>query len=171
MSTGTHCEIERKYLIHYPDEALLAALPGCERWEITQVYLADGEGGLTRRVRRVVCDGKTRCFRTFKRRVTDMTALEDEGEITPEAYEALLRERDPGRRPILKTRFRIPHRGHIVEIDVYPFWDDRAVMEIELESEDEAADIPDYIRVIRDVTGEKAYKNRQLAKKVPMETI
>ena len=44
-------------------------------------------------------------------------------------------------------------------------------MEIELSREDEAADIPETVQIIRDVTGEKAYKNRQLAKRVPMEPI
>ena len=65
----------------------------------------------------------------------------------------------------------MPYAGHVLEFDIYPFWRDRAVMEIELEAEDEAALIPDYVRVIRDVSGEKAYKNRQLAKRVPMEEI
>ena len=49
--------------------------------------------------------------------------------------------------------------------------DDRAILEIELQYEDEAATIPDYVDVIRDVSGEKAYKNKQLAKYVPMEEI
>lgn len=171
MSVGVHCEIERKYLIRYPDEALLKAQPGCEVWEITQVYLTDGENGQTRRVRRVLCDGRERYYRTFKRRLTALSSEEDEGEITPESYAKYCDERDPKRKPILKTRYRVPYGGHVLEFDVYPFWRDRAIMEIELESEDEAAAIPDYVRVIRDVTREKAYKNKQLAKRVPMEAI
>ena len=65
----------------------------------------------------------------------------------------------------------MPYAGHVLEFDVYPFWPDRAIMEIELAGEDEAAEIPDYVRIIRDVTGEKAYKNKQLAKRIPMEDI
>ena len=58
MGSGKHCEIERKYLIRYPDTDHLAAQPGCEVWEITQIYLEDGEDGLTRRVRNVLVGGE-----------------------------------------------------------------------------------------------------------------
>ena len=59
----------------------------------------------------------------------------------------------------------------MLEFDIYPFWQDRAILEIELTCEDEVPDIPEYVSIIRDVTGEKAYKNRQLARHVPMEKI
>lgn len=171
MHAGVHCEIERKYLIAYPDVEQLKALPGCEVWEITQVYLKDGEGGQMRRIRRVLTEGREMFYRTFKRRLTALSAEEDEGEITAEDYARYSLERDLGRMPIVKTRYRVPYAGHVLEFDVYPFWTDRAIMEIELESEDEAAEIPDYVHILRDVTGEKAYKNKQLAKRVPMEEI
>lgn len=171
MSIGTNLEIERKYLIRYPDTALLARQPGVKIWEITQTYLTDGPELQTRRVRQVVCDGQTHCFRTFKSHVSALSSLEDEAEIGAEEYENYLREADCMRQPILKTRYRIPHAGHILEVDVYPFWKDRAILEIELASEDEAADIPACLEIIRDVTGERAYKNSQLARYIPMEEI
>lgn len=171
MSTGTHCEIERKYLIRYPDTANLAALAGCEVWQITQIYLHDGPGGQTRRIRRVEVDGEIRYYRTFKRRLSSLSSEEDEAEIAPSEYDALIRERDLSRQPIIKTRYRVPYAGRTLEFDIYPFWRDRAIMEIELESEDETPHIPEYVRILREVTGEKAYKNRQLAKRVPMESI
>ena len=165
-----HYEIERKYLIRYPDLALLAAQDGCEVWNITQTYLT-GEPGETRRVRKVVCAQGTFYYRTFKRRASALTAEENESALDLEAYEQYLTERDPASSVIFKTRYRIPYEGHTIEVDLYPFWSDRAIMEVELDSEDEAALLPDYIRVIRDVSGEKAYKNRMLALKVPMETL
>lgn len=171
MSAGKHCEIERKYLIAYPDAALLSTRPGCEIWDITQIYLKDGEGGQTRRIRRVLVDGRQKFYRTFKRRLTALSALEDEGEITAEDYDRYSAERDMSRNPILKTRYRVPWAGHVLEFDIYPFWTDRAILEIELSREDEVADIPDWVRILRDVTGEKAYKNKQLARHVPMEKL
>ena len=171
MRAGKHFEIERKYLIAYPNVERLMAQPGCEIWEITQVYLTDGEGGQTRRIRRVLAEGEEKYYRTFKRRLSALSALEDEGEISAEEYARYSAERDLTRNAIRKTRYRVPWAGHVLEFDVYPFWNDRAIMEIELDSEDEAADIPGYVRVIRDVTGEKAYKNKQLARAVPMESL
>lgn len=57
----THYEIERKYLIDLPDERFLAAQPDCAVWDIEQIYLL-GEPGETRRIRRVVENGQTRCY-------------------------------------------------------------------------------------------------------------
>ena len=171
MSMGAHCEIERKYLIRYPDTGHLKSLPGCEVWEITQIYLKDGEGGQTRRIRQVLTGGREMFYRTFKRRLTALSAQEDEGEISREDYDRYALERDEGRSPILKTRYRVPYAGHVLEFDIYPFWKDRAIMEIELEREDEGAALPDYVRIIRDVSADPAYKNRSLAERVVDEPI
>ena len=170
MSTAKHYEIERKYLIRYPDLAVLEAQPGLEKWEIVQLYLTHEEGE-TRRIRQVVCDGSIRYFRTFKKRVTSLSAEEDEREIDPVSYFEYAKQQEPGTRPVVKTRYRIPYGGHTLEFDIYPFWDDRAILEIELGSEWEGAKIPDYAQIIRDVSGDFAYKNSQLAVEVPMERI
>ena len=164
-------EIERKYLIRMPDEAALRAMPGCAVWDIVQTYLRDGGVGQTRRVRSVRTGGETRYVYTFKRRVNELTCDEREEEIDAAAYEALMRDANPELRPIEKRRYRIPHRGQLMEIDVYSFWDDRATLEIELEREDQEAELPEWLEIVRELTGERAYKNRYLAESVPMEKI
>ena len=169
MAEGMHCEIERKYLIEYPDAALLEAQPGCVTWQIEQAYLVEGEGGETRRVRQVTENGEKRYFRTFKHMIDALSCEEDEAEISPQEYGALLRDRDPARRVIGKTRYRIPWGDHVLEFDIYPFWRERAILEIELTDEDDAPGLPDWVRVIRDVTGERAYRNSQLAVRIPEE--
>ena len=58
MSAGKHCEIERKYLIRYPDIKTLQAQKGVEQWEIVQIYLTVSGPGETRRIRQVVCGGE-----------------------------------------------------------------------------------------------------------------
>ena len=171
MSNGSHCEIERKYLIRYPDTEKLREMPGCEIWAITQIYLKDGENGQTRRVRKLRVNGEWKYYRTFKQHLSSLSCIEDEAEISAGEYEAYGRERDLRRLPILKTRYRVPYAGHVLEFDVYPFWQDRAILEIELQSEAEEVEIPADVQIIRDVTGEKAYKNKQLALRVPMEDI
>lgn len=170
MSEGKHCEIERKYLIRMPDEGMLSSIDGCEIWQIEQIYLRPGPG-CTRRIRRVVENGEARWYRTFKRRISALTSEEDEGRISAEEYQAYRKEADPERRAIVKLRYRIPYAGHILEIDVYPFWTDRAVLEIELEREDEQVRIPAWLEVIREVTDDARYKNVRLAKAVPMDEI
>lgn len=163
-------EIERKYLIAMPDADFLAAQPDCRIWEIEQIYLT-ARPGETRRVRKVVEDGVVRCYKTFKVRISAMRAEEDEGLISPEEYGMFLREADPEKNPILKTRYRVPYEGQLLEFDLYPFWQDRAVLEIELESEEQPAMIPQWVKVIREVTEDFRYKNVSLAKEVPMDEI
>lgn len=165
-----HSEIEMKYLIAMPDEAMLAKQEGCQVWEIEQIYLT-AEPGTTRRVRRVAENGAERYYKTFKRRVTAMTAEEDEGLISRDEYEAYCAQRDPELNAILKRRYRIPYAGQTLEFDVYPFWTDRAVLEIELESEAQQTAIPEWVSVLKDVTADFRYKNVALAKEVPMDPI
>ena len=171
MSAGKHCEIERKYLIRYPDIKTLQAQKGVEQWEIVQIYLTVSGPGETRRIRQVVSGGEIKYYKTFKKHLTDLTNEEDEGEIDQLEYIHLCQEQQPGCKPLGKTRYRIPYKGHILEFDIYPFWNDRAILEIELEREDEGAAIPDYVQIIRDVSADPAYKNRSLAENVVYETI
>lgn len=171
MSVGKHYEIERKYLIRYPDIPTLLAQKGVEQWEIVQIYLTVSGPGETRRIRQVVSGGEIKYYKTFKKRLTDLSNEEDEGEIDQLEYIHLCQEQQPGCKPVGKTRYRIPYEGHILEFDIYPFWDDRAILEIELEHENEGAAIPDYVQIIRDVSADPAYKNRSLAENVIYEDI
>ena len=167
----TELEIERKYLIRMPDEAYLAALPGCVIWDVEQTYLNRGADGSSRRVRRIEVGGAVKYLFTSKRRVDAMSCEETEGEISPEEYAALAKQADPERRPVAKRRYRIPYEGQLLEVDVYRFWSDRATLEIELKDEGQPVKLPDWLHVIREVTGEDAYKNLNLALHVPMEPI
>lgn len=155
-------EIERKFLIRYPDTASLTG----EVWEIEQTYLVAGRGE-TRRIRRVISQGRERFFYTEKRHVTNLTRIENEREISREEYAALSAERDTELNVIRKTRIRIPCGNRVWEVDLFPFWDDRALLEIELASEDEDFILPPFAELIREVTGEKEYTNRAIARKIP----
>lgn len=161
---STPLEIERKYLIAYPDLSLLERYPGVTVSEITQTYLVAREG----EERRVRCrregDRVTFCY-TVKQRITDVTREEREEVISQAVYEAYLTEADPERKPLNKTRYCVPRGDLCVEIDVYPFWSDRAIAEVELPSEDTPVTLPPELTVIREVTGETAYKNAALAKR------
>lgn len=157
-------EIERKFLIRRPD---ISSLKG-EVWEIEQTYLT-ASSGETRRIRRVVSGGTERFFFTEKRRVTSITRIENEREIDRAEYDTLMAERDSELRCIRKTRIRIPDGKHTWEIDLFPFWEDRALLEIELEREDETFTFPPYVELIREVTTEKEYTNRALAACIPQD--
>ena len=100
-----------------------------------------------------------------------MSHYEDEKIISEETYNELLLCADEKRRTIKKTRYTIPYAMHIMEIDIYPFWKDRAILEVELQAEDEPFGIPPYIEIIKEVTSDKRYSNKALAKEIVTEEI
>lgn len=164
-------EIERKYLIRMPDEAFVRALPGCHVWNIEQIYLENSQTGETRRIRRVLENGLLRYYYTQKRRIDAMSCAEDEREISASEYKLLRLQADMKRRPVNKRRLRVPWHGQLLEIDIYDFWQDRATLEVELERADQPVLLPDWISLVRELTGDKAYTNRSLALCVPEESI
>lgn len=160
-------ETERKYLIRMPSDELLSR---CERSEIVQTYLRLPENGGARVRART---GKNGCVytKTVKKRITEISRIELEDEIDRETYLELLRFADPDRRAVEKTRYILSYKAQNFEIDVYPFWRDRAIMELELETEDQRISFPPDISVIREVSTEKAYSNSSLAREIPDENI
>ncbi len=161
-------EIERKFLIEYPDTDKLENYPNSLKSEIAQTYLKTDDG-FTSRVRKRTSEGVTKYIFTEKKRINDLKCIENEREITADEYKDLFKFADPERMTVYKTRYCLPYNGRVVEVDVYPFWSDRAIAEVEMEDETEKVELPDFIKVIRDVTAEKAYKNASIAKKIPTD--
>ncbi|MBR3504966.1 MAG: hypothetical protein IKO07_12120 [Clostridia bacterium] len=158
-------EIERKYLIAWPDVAALERNPDCERVDIVQTYLRTDDPRDTLRVRRWESGGKCVYIKTYKRKLTALTRIEREEEIAEADYEALRARPDPDCRPIVKRRYRVKENGFCYEIDVFPEWTDRAILEIELTGEDQPVLLPDWVSVIREVTDDPRYTNRALARR------
>lgn len=161
---GEHFEIERKFLIEYPDIAYLDSNPDCRKIKIVQTYLTSN-GGEERRVRCIEEDGKIFYIKTVKQKIDNIKRLEKETEIPEEEYLRLLEDADKSKKPINKTRYCLTYKNKCFEIDVYPFWQDKAIAEIELSDETEEFVFPDCIKVIKEVTGDDKYKNTTLAKR------
>ena len=156
------CEIERKYLIAYPDMQWLESYPSRRRIDIIQTYLRSTEDEEIR-VRQRGVDGHYVYYQTIKRKISNLKRIETERRLSQEEYLNLLREADPTKRPIHKTRYCLTYEKQYFEIDVYPFWSDQAIAEIELPTEDTPVCFPEQIRVIREVTDDVSFKNASLA--------
>ncbi len=100
-----------------------------------------------------------------------MRRVELEDEISLEEYEELIKNADPARAVIHKTRWCVESDAQLFEIDIYPFWTDRAVMEIELSDEAQEIRFPDFIEIIKEITSDKRYTNASLAKVIPYDAI
>ncbi len=155
-------EIERKFLIEYPDIHWLESLPNCQRIEIIQTYLKTDEDEEVR-VRQRGSDGHYIYTETTKRTVSSVKRVEIERRLSEREYLRLLMNADTTRRQIRKDRYCLTYENQYFEIDVYPFWEDKAIAEIELSDESTEIKFPEEIRVIREVTDDEAYKNASLA--------
>lgn len=155
-------EIERKYLVEYPDIHWLESLPNCRKIDIIQTYLKSDAGDEVR-IRQRGADGSYVYYQTVKRTVSDLKRVEVERRLSQDEYLTLLMEADPDKRPIRKTRYCLTYENQYFEIDVYPFWDDKAIVEIELSDEDADIHFPRELKIIREVTDDAAYKNAALA--------
>ena len=160
--------IEKKYLIELPEKALLTEKADRGIFQLRQTYLSAIRTSV-RRLRKIESDGKTRYIFTEKRNITDLGFHELERELTEKEYNMMLDEADPAKKPLCKTRYSISSGSHVLDVDVYPFWKRQAILEIDLPSQEDSAEIPDWIHVIRDVTGEQKYRNSVLAAQAPAE--
>lgn len=149
-------EIERKFLVDKDGQRYKAL--AYESSRISQGYICSAKG---RTVRVRLRDGKG--FLTIKGPSDGkgMSRYEFEKEITADEAECLMKLCEPG--IIDKTRYLVKSGRHVFEVD--EFYGDNAglvMAEVELHSEDEAFEKPDFIG--DEVTGDRRFYNSSLRK-------
>ncbi|MBQ8702019.1 MAG: CYTH domain-containing protein [Prevotella sp.] len=147
-------EIERKFLVRGSAYKELAT----DSSRIRQGYILSSHG---RTVRVRIRDDKA--FLTIKGPAQEghFGRYEFETEITPEEGTELMKLCEDG--IIDKTRYLVPCDGHTFEVD--EFYGDNAglvMAEVELSSEDEEFEKPDFIGL--EVTGDKRFYNGHMRK-------
>ena len=157
-------EIERKFLILYPDLNLLEKMQTCRKVFLSQTYLNTPDEG-NFRVRQRGAGEQAVYIKTIKRKINEMKRIETEEKISEEEYCRYISMKEYSLGTISKYRYCIAWGSTYYELDVFPFWDKLALLEIELLSEEEEYTIPDFVTVLREVTMEKAFRNLALAKK------
>ncbi|MBE6740098.1 MAG: hypothetical protein E7565_07260 [Ruminococcaceae bacterium] len=159
-------EIERKFLIKYPDINKLLDNPLCRVLKMEQFYLQGGG-----RVRKIEENGKITYIKTVKKHITDIKREEKEWEIEEEEYIKEIGNKAFGTNIIKKTRYAYPFYDLIFEIDLFPFWNDRAFLEIELNDETQEFIVPEFLKIIKEVTADKRYNNSSLAREILNEAL
>ena len=163
-------EIERKFVVAMLKTDELAQLEGYTSSEIDQTYLISEEH-VTRRVRARRYGDRTVYTETKKIRIDKSSAYEDERILTEAEYRSLLSEIAPGTVTLRKTRHTFPYAGRVFEVDVYPEWVRSCILEVELDSRDAVVEMPEFVSVIAEVTGEKRYSNAEMSREFPEELI
>ena len=158
-------EIERKFLIEMPDLEFIQSNFNCTKSEIIQTYLISKENGVEKRIRQRGLNGNYSYYYTEKRKASESSRYEIERRISEKEYLHLMTTWDTSTHPIRKTRYCFVYNNLYFELDVYPFWSDKAILEIELTNESEIIEIPEFISVIKEVTNDENYKNNSLARR------
>lgn len=157
-------EIERKYLIKKPTEKEIEALGCVSKTQIIQTYLKKFDNVAERRVRqRGTKDDGFSFYYTEKTDVSTGVRIENEKKISRDEYLDLLAEADTSLHQISKTRYCFVYEKQYFEMDIYPFSDEYAIVEIEINDINENIKLPP-LDFIKDVTDDNKYKNYELAK-------
>lgn len=163
-------EIERKYLISYPDCAVRNQIPDSTATEITQVYLKPDDSGFGRRIRKQVFSDHIEYTYTRKKKIAFGERIELENQITETEYQKLLQEADPTHHSIQKIRYIIPYQNQVLELDLYAFSQELATLEIELPDIHMHVQLPDWVKILADVTDVPGYSNFELSQTLAFPT-
>ena len=156
----SNIEHEIKYLIEYPDINELRKYK-IFKTDIEQIYLLSDTG--SHRIRKRGAGSSFCCFENVKIRISGDKCHEYESVISYEKYNELKALADPKKHPIVKNRYCLLYENQYFELDVFPFWSDRALLELELSRDGQTINLPPEINVIKDVSKSKKYKNNYLA--------
>ena len=151
-------EEERKYVVE-----VTGPLPESIESEIVQTYLvADPDCEI--RLRRRSWHGETVNVHKTKKRISANEVLETERQVSNALYESLLQQADPYRSTIRKTRRSFIWRGQYFELDTYhePV-DNLVILETKGIAEQESVNFPPFLRIVKEVTGDKDYYNYNIA--------
>ena len=151
---------KRKFLVRMPDREELSRKYSVLPIEMMQTYLLSSDPEIERRIRQQSSLGDQLFFYTTKRVGEDGTRWVTERPISEKDYVSYLMEADLSLRSVRKLKYRFEYGGHRMELDIYPFADDKAIL-FAYGSGDVA--LPPEIEVIREVTGDPYYKNRAFA--------
>ena len=152
---------ERKYLVEVTGQ-----LPETIDSDILQTYLVSEPGAEIRLRRRSWPSGKVVNVHNTKKRTAPGEQIETERQVENALYESLLQQADPYRQSISKLRQSFIWKGQYFELDTYrgPL-EGLVILETKGIADAEDVNFPPFIRVIKEITGNKEYYNYNLALK------
>lgn len=157
-------EIERKFLIKKPTKEQIESLGCISETNIIQTYLKRGDGVAERRIRQRGSEKNGFSFYyTEKTDIESGVRIENERKITPEEYLQLLTEADTTLHQISKVRHCFVYDKKYFEMDIYPFDNEYAIIEIELNDINEHINFPP-LDFVKEVTDDVSFRNSEIAK-------
>ena len=156
-------EIERKFLVKKID---MSRMPSHQKIEIEQFYMIS-DNGEELRLRKRGYKGSFSYFLTKKTKTSDpMVRYETETIISHYEFLALSRNIDPSKSVLIKNRICFLHNNQYFELDFFKSpkrMKNMIILEIELTEQNDKVEIPNWIKIEKEVTGEPEYSNYKLA--------
>jgi CYTH domain-containing protein len=169
----TQLEKERKFLIKLPTSwsdlaELFDSIITVQR--ISQTYLSPHKGEQAVRIRKTIegFSDKLKTFYEFNQKKPMETGVHQEKEhkISEQEYHKLLSDADPKKWEVQKTRFVFKWHEQTFELDIFKgHLQGLAILEIELADIDDTIELPDFLKVVKELTDDKSYSNYSLANK------
>jgi len=157
-------ETERKFLLKTRPDFRVTELKNSTKINIEQMYLAGGSGEL--RIRKRNQGDSAIYYRTEKLPVVGsrISRQELEKRISALEYIRLQQFRDLAASVIRKTRHCFIHNYQYFELDEILEPKKMWLLEIELTEENDKVDLPPFLDIEREVTGEEKYSNYGIAR-------
>src|SRR3989344_1009655 len=147
------------------EHSQIRCIPSSVSVLITQGYLVATNPGVVERVRSRGQDATLLYYPTTKKPTGVCgESVEVERRISEREYLELLARKDPCRHTVVKERTCFVYRDQYFELDVFAATRlPHALLEIELLSEQQTVELPSFLDIIEEVTGDAAWSNFSIA--------
>ena len=153
-------EIERKFLIKKPNIEAISKLYPVAVCDIFQFWLPENSLNVDeRRVRSYGIDNNYTYYYTEKKQYNE-GRIEIEERISEKEY---LRFLPDMKSKLRKKRYCIVYNSQYIKLDIFDFDQDMAIVEVELSDITEEVNLPDVFEVIKEVTNDKKYLNKNIS--------
>lgn len=150
--------IEKKYLIKMPDLEQLLKNKHCRKVHVKQHYLIDET---KKEKEKIVLRRENN--KNFYYKVNKKDNVKYSNSITADQYINKLEDENKKFYNIYKDRYYYIYDSRCFKFDIFPFWDDKAILEIDILSEREQIKFPKFVEILEEVTEIEKYKNYYLA--------
>ena len=150
--------VEKKYLINMPDVEQLIKHKQCRKVHVKQHYIIDET---KKEKEKIVLRRENN--KNFYYKVVKKNNVKYSNSITADEYINKLENENNKFYHIYKDRYYYIFDSRCIKIDVFPFWKDKAILEVDILNDRENIRFPKFINIIEDVTKNESYKNYYLA--------
>lgn len=158
-------EIFKKYLVEINDEVIekVKSETNVSYVHILQHYLNSPEG-IEKRIRKREKDGNTIYYYSEATQLTPNTRIKRDRILSERQYNDFSADINRDLNIVDKERYGFIENNRFFKLDIFSFDKTKALLSVQIPSEQEKVVIPDYFNVLKEVTDDVNYKNYYLAK-------